>query len=109
MGMAIVHRHHPKVVIHHFDRGVQYASHDYVETLLKYGFLISRSRKGNPQDNAITESFFKKAKVEEVYLWEYPTLEDVQIRLPFFIQKVYKRMHSALGYRPQVESEELFK
>jgi putative transposase len=68
------------------------------------------SRKGNPQDNTITESFFKTVKGEEVYLWEYRTLEDVQIRLPFFIQKVYKskRMHSALGYMPPVEFEELF-
>jgi transposase InsO family protein len=53
---------------------------------------------------------FKTLKVEEVYLWEYRTLEDVQIRLPFFIQEVYnrKRLHSSLGYRPPVEFEELF-
>ena len=68
------------------------------------------SRKGNPYDNAIAESFFKTLKVEEVYLWEYRTLEDVQIRLHFFIQEVYnhKRLHSSLGYRPPVEFEELF-
>ena len=68
------------------------------------------SRKGNPYDNAKAESFFKTLKVEEVYLWEYRTLEDVQIRLPFFIQEVYnrKRLHSSLGYRPPVEFEELF-
>jgi transposase InsO family protein len=110
LGMAIVHRHPSKGVIHHSDRGVQYASQGYVETLLKYGFLISMSRKGNPYDNAATESFFKTLKVEEVYLWEYRTLEDVQIRLPFFIQEVYnrKRLHSSLGYRPPVEFEELF-
>lgn len=110
MSMAIVHRHPSKGVIHHSDRGVQYASHDYIETLLKYGFLISMSRKGNPYDNATAESFFKTVKVEEVYLWEYRTLEDVQIRLPFFIQEVYnrKRLHSSLGYRPPVEFEKLF-
>ena len=108
--MAIVHRKPPKGVIHHSDRGVQYASLDYTETLLQYGFLISMSRRGNPYDNAITESFFKTLKVEEVYLWEYRTMEDVQIRLPFFIQDVYnrKRLHSSLGYRPPVEFEELF-
>jgi putative transposase len=108
--MAIVHRKPPKGIIHHSDRGVQYASHDYVKALLQYGFLISMSRKGNPYDNATTESFFKTLKVEEVYLWEYRTLEDVQIRLPFFIQEVYnrKRLHSSLGYRPPVEFEELF-
>jgi len=68
------------------------------------------SRKGNPYDNATTESFFKTPKVEEVYLWEYRILEDVQIRLPFFIQEVYnhKRLHSSLGYRPPMEFEELF-
>jgi putative transposase len=108
--MAIVNRNPPKGVIHHSDRGVQYASHEYVAALLQYGFLISMSRKGNPYDNAMTESFFKTLKVEEVYLWEYRTLEDVQIRLPFFIQEVYnrKRLHSSLGYRPPVEFEELF-
>jgi len=108
--MAIANRKPPKGVIHHSDRGVQYASLDYTETLLQYGFLISMSRKGNPYDNATTESFFKTLKVEEVYLWEYRTLEDVQIRLPFFIQEVYncKRLHSSLGYRPSIEFEELF-
>ena len=78
--------------------------------LLKHGFLISMSRKGNPYDNATAESFFKTVKVEEIYLWEYRTLADVQIRLPFFSQEVYncKRLHSSLGYRPPVEFEELF-
>ncbi len=108
--MAIRDRHPREGIIHHSDRGVQYASHDYVEMLLKHGFRISMSRKGNPYDNAAAESFFKTLKNEEVYLWEYRTLEDVQIRLPFFIQDVYnhKRLHSSLGYRPPVEFEELF-
>jgi putative transposase len=108
--MAIADRCPPDGIIHHSDRGVQYASHDYVEMLLKHGFRISMSRKGNPYDNATAESFIKTLKNEEVYLWEYRTLEDVQIRLPFFIQEVYnrKRLHSSLGYRPPVEFEELF-
>ena len=108
--MAIADRHPSEGIIHHSDRGVQYASRDYVEVLLKCGFRISMSRKGNPYDNAVAESFFKTLKVEEVYLWEYRTLEDVQIRLPFFIQQVYnrKRLHSSLGYRPPVEFEEMF-
>ena len=110
LNMAIVHRQPLKGVIPHSDRGVQYASYDYVEALSQYGFLISMSRKGNPYDNATAESFFKTLQVEEVYLWEYRILEDVQIRLPFFIQEVYnrKRLHSSLGYGPPVEFEELF-
>jgi len=72
--MAINNRKPPKNVIHHSDRGVQYAAQEYVKVLLQHSFLISMSRKGNPYDNAITESFFKTLKVEEVYLWEYRTL-----------------------------------
>jgi len=108
--IAIAQRKPPTAVIHHSNRGVQYASHDYVIALLQYGFLIRMSHKGNPYDNAFTESFFKTLKVEEVYVWEYRTLDDVQIRLPFFIHDVsnHKRLHSSLGYRPPVESEELF-
>ena len=108
--MAIAQRNSPKGIIHHSDRGVQYASHEYVETLLKNGFRISMSRKGNPYDNATAESFIKTLKTEEVYLWEYRTLTDVQNRLPYFIEEVYnrKRLHSSLGYRPPIEFEELF-
>jgi transposase InsO family protein len=108
--MAIAHRNPPKGIIHHSDRGVQYASHDYVEMLLKNGFRISMSRKGNPYDNATAESFIKTLKTEEVYLCEYRTLADVQIRLPFFIEEVYnrKRLHSSLGYLPPIGFEELF-
>jgi putative transposase len=108
--MAIAHRNPPKGIIHHSDRGVQYASRDYVEMLLEHGFRISMSRKGNPYDNATAESFIKTLKNEEVYLWEYRTLTDVQNRLPYFIEEVYnrKRLHSSLGYRPPVEYEELF-
>ena len=108
--MAIAHRNPSKGIIHHSDRGVQYACRDYVGMLLKHGFRISMSRKGNPYDNATAESFIKTLKTEEVYLWEYRTLADVQIRLPFFIEEVYnrKRLHSSLGYRPPIEFAELF-
>ena len=67
------------------------------------------SRKGNPYDNAYAESFIKTLKSEEVCLWEYRTMADVQKRIPFFIEDVYnrKRLHSSLGYRPPCEFEEM--
>lgn len=65
------------------------------------------SRKGNPYDNAKTESFFKTLKSEEVYLWEYQTFADVQERIPYFLEAVYnkKKLHSSLGYLPPEEFE----
>jgi transposase InsO family protein len=105
--MAIQRRFLPKGVIHHSDQGVQYASETYTQELLKHGFRISMARRGNPFDNAKAESFIKTLKSEEVYLWEYSTLEDVQKRVPYFIEAVYnqKRLHSALGYLPPDEFE----
>lgn len=109
LDMAIESRHPPKGVIHHSDRGVQYASNDYVGLLTQHGFHISMARKGNPYDNAAAESFMKTLKVEEVYLWEYRTLADVERRLPYFIERVYnqRRLHSSLGYRPPDEFERM--
>lgn len=94
-------------LIHHSDRGVQYASNDYVKLLEKYGIKISMSRSGNPYDNAFMESFNKTLKVEEVYINEYETFEDAYRNIKHFIELVYnkKRIHSGIGYVTPEEFE----
>lgn len=96
--------------IHHSDRGVQYACHEYVGLLEVHGFRISMSSKGNPYENARVESFFKTLKTEEVYLMDYRDWGDVVSRLPIFIEEVYnrERLHSALGYMSPEEFEQTF-
>jgi len=105
--MALGERGAVKGCIHHSDRGVQYACHAYVKELEAAGMCISMARKGNPYDNAVAESFMKTLKYEEVYLWDYQSLEDVKRRVPYFLQEVYnqKRLHSALGYVTPEEFE----
>ena len=107
--MAIEERKPSNGCIHHSDRGVQYASQAYVEILKKAGLQISMSRKGNPYDNAAMESFMKTLKQEEVYLWDYRTMEDAIERLPQFLENVYnqKRRHSSLDYMSPIQFEKL--
>ena len=107
--MAINDRQPAPRCIHHSDRGIQYASADYVKELEFYGFQISMSRKENPYDNAYAESFIKTLKSEEIQLWEYRTMEDARKRIPYFIEDVYnqKRLHSSIGYRPPCEFEKM--
>jgi putative transposase len=94
-------------LIHHSDRGVQYASGDYVKRLEAAGIMISMSRPGNPYDNAWAESFMKTLKVEEVDGRRYRNFDHAASRIGSFIEELYneKRLHSALDYLSPVEFE----
>lgn len=107
LGMALKQRHPKPGLVHHSDRGVQYASTDYTRLLNQHGIQISMSRTGNPYDNAKAESFIKTLKYEEVYRQEYRDLAEARASIGHFLEKTYnqKRLHSALGYRPPVEFE----
>jgi len=98
-------------LVHHSDRGVQYASRDYTALLGAHGITISMSRKGNPYDNAIAESFMKTLKYEQVYredYEDYEALRQVQPLMRRFLEQIYnqKRLHSSLGYLPPAEFEQ---
>jgi putative transposase len=105
--MALGRRRPAPALVHHSDRGVQYASTEYAQLLHHHGIQISMSRKGNPWDNAACESFIKTLKYEEVYRTEYRDLAEAQASIGVFLEKVYnqKRLHSALGYLPPLEFE----
>lgn len=105
--MALARRSVNANLVHHSDRGIQYAASEYTSLLAQHGIQISMSRKGNPYDNARTESFMKTLKYEEVYRQEYRDLPEALRSLRRFIEKVYneKRLHSALGYLPPSEFE----
>jgi transposase InsO family protein len=94
-------------VIHHSDRGVQYAAHDYVQRAEAAGLVLSMSRKGRPRDNPQAESFFRTLKTEQVYLSEYLDFADAYRQIGRFLTDVYnrERLHSKLGYRPPAEFE----
>jgi putative transposase len=97
-------------LIHHSDRGVQYASTEYVARLRSVEAQVSMSAVGNPYDNAKAESFFKTLKREEVYLKQYHTFQEAEDNIREFIEEVYntKRLHSSLGYLPPTEFEEAY-
>jgi transposase InsO family protein len=96
-------------LVHHSDRGVQYASQRYTDLLNAHGIQISMSRRGNPYDNALAESFIKTLKYEEVHLNDYESFADAHESIEQFLEDVYnhKRLHSALGYRPPAEFEQV--
>jgi len=105
--MALSRRAVQAGLVHHSDRGSQYASNDYTDLLKTNGIDISMSRKGNPWDNAACESFMKTLKYEEVHRNEYRDLAEARACIAEFLEKVYnqKRLHSALGYLPPAQFE----
>ena len=105
--MALTQRRPRPGLVHHSDRGVQYAARDYTAQLKQHGIRISMSRRATPYDNAQAESFIKTLKYEEVYRTEYRNLEEARAAIAEFLEKIYnqERLHSALGYRPPLEFE----
>jgi putative transposase len=107
--MALATRTLRPGLVHHADRGVQYASQASTNRLKVQGSRISLSHTGNPDDNAQAESFSKTLKYEEVHLFEYQNVAEARGRLGQFLEEVSneKRRHSALGSRPPAEFERL--
>ena len=94
-------------LLHHSDRGVQYASGDYQAVLAEHGLRCSMSRSGDCYDNASMESFFKTFKVELVYQEQFATRKEAQESIYGYIELFYnrQRLHSSLGYRSPAEFE----
>jgi transposase InsO family protein len=104
---ALLRRNPPKGLIHHSDRGSQYASGDYQELLKKHQIIPSMSRKGDCWDNAVGESFVHTLKVEKVNRCRFRTREEAKQEIFEYVEMYYnrKRMHSSLGYMSPFEYE----
>jgi transposase InsO family protein len=101
LSQAIAQRQPGPGLVHHSDRGIQYASREYVAILKEHGIVPSMSRTGNPYDNATCESFIKTLKQEEIYTRQYRDRADLEAHIGQFLEQYYnrQRLHSALGYR----------
>ncbi len=104
---AVAERQPPPGLVHHSDRGVQYACGDYAQVVQQHQMIPSMSRPANPYDNASCESFMKTLKREEIYANDYRDLEHLFANIEAFIERYYNRLrlHSALGYRSPEEFE----
>jgi putative transposase len=100
LNRAIALRKPSPGLVHHSDRGVQYACGDYAAVLKQHGIIPSMSRPGNPYDNAFCESFMRTLKREEIRATEYRDIEHLREKLDEFIDGYYNkiRLHSALNY-----------
>ena len=105
--MALLHRTPPAGLLHHSDRGSQYAATNYQQVLTKHGMLASMSRRGNCWDNACAESFFGTLKRELIYHRQYRTRDDAKQDIFEYIEVFYNRLrrHSTLGYYSPAEFE----
>ena len=97
--MALQRRQPPSGLIHHSDRGSQYAADDYVRVLRAYGIEISMSRAGTPSDNAICERFMRTLKEEEVLIRDYLDIADAVRSMRRYLEVTYNQRRSALGAR----------
>ncbi len=107
--MAVSRRRMSPGLVHHSDRGVQYAAEDYQQLLKQHGMVPSMSRKGDCYDNAVVESFFHTLKTELVYHCKYRTREEARKSISEYIEVFYnrKRRHSSIGYMAPLEFENL--
>jgi len=105
---ALKQRRPPVGLVHHSDRGIQYACRAYLERLQSHGIILSMSRPGNPWDNAWAESFMKTLKAEEVDGQAYRNLAHAKSSIGTFMEDIYnqQRLHSSLGYLSPAEFEQ---
>ncbi len=108
LNQALTERKPGPGLVHHSDRGLQYASSEYVNVLRQHQMIPSMSRPANPYDNASCESFMKTLKREEIYANRYEDLGHMRVNIEEFIEQYYnrQRLHSALGYRSPEEFEQ---